>query len=469
MKDYLQRIHEASFRILAKTGIRFMHSEILEILRRNGIQVSGEIAYFTEEQIWKWIGKAPSHFGVYARNDAHDMVIGGETTEFAMAYGAPFILDMEGVKRDALFEDFGNFLKLVQQCEYFKVNGGLLVQPSDFDFEHMFPVLLYATAMYSDKCLMNGSRSHIEGKRVMDMLGILFGSKKELIDKPRIMTIINSLSPLQFDSHMLEMLLVCADYGQPVLITPAVMAGTTGPVTLAGTIALSNAETLAGIAVAQMIREGMPVVYGFMSSISDLRIGNIGRGSPEEAICASLGARLARMYGLPSRGGGTTTDSVCVSVQSGYESMMQMLVSCQERINLILHSAGFLGSDAAMSYDQFVIDLEIMGMIKRYMQWIEVNELTLALDVIHEVGPGGEFLTHDHTYDNYRNEQWIPELGLRGPVLDGMPYDKLWDNIVRKKENLLSGYRIPDLDPGIKTDLCTYLIDNGYDPERVEI
>lgn len=469
MKDYLQRIHEASLEILKKTGVRFMHSEILDVLQKNGVQVSGEVAYFTEEQIWEWVGKAPTHFSVHARNEAHDMLIGGETTEFAMAYGAPFILDMEGVKRDALYEDYSNFLKLVQQCQYFKVNGGLLVQPSDLDYDHLFPILLYATVLHSDKCLMNGSRSHIEGRRVLDMLEILFGSKQELIQKPRIMTIINSLSPLQYDSHMLEMLLLCAEYGQPVLVTPAVMAGTTGPVTLAGTIALSNAETLAGIAVAQMLREGTPVVYGFMSSISDLRVGNIGRGSPEEAICASLGARLARKYELPSRGGGTTTDSVCVSVQSGYESMMNMLVSCQERINLILHSAGFLGSDAAMSYDQFVIDLEIMGMIKRYMQWIEVNELTLALDVIDEVGPGGEFLTHDHTYDNYRNEQWIPELSLRGPVLDGMPYDKLWDNIVRKKENLMSSYHIPDLDPEIKADLRAYLKDNGYDPDCAEI
>ena len=141
-----------------------------------------------------------------------------------------------------------------------------MVTPSDLHTQPLYPVMLYLALLYSDKCLFGGLGGLDESIAIMDMLKIVYGDKEELIKKPRIVTIISPLSPLQFDRAMLDSMITYADYGQPIIVAPAVMAGTTGPVTLAGTIALSNAESLAGIAVSQMIREGSPVIYGSASS-----------------------------------------------------------------------------------------------------------------------------------------------------------------------------------------------------------
>jgi trimethylamine--corrinoid protein Co-methyltransferase len=256
---------------------------------------------------------------------------------------------------------------------------------------------------------------------------------------------INTLSPLQVDFNSLEMLMQYVRNGQPTMISPCVMAGTTGPVTLAGTIALANAEALAGIALAQMIRPGVPVVYGFQSTAADLRTGGICIGGPERSLCITYGARLARAYGLPSRGGGADNDAVDLSGQSGYESMMSMLVTRFEKINFVLHSIGMSASFAAVSYEQFIFGLEIMGMIERYKRGIKINPETLALDVIKEAGIGGEFLTKKHTLRHMRKELHVPLISHR--VRIGLAYDDqmMKQDIQLKLRRMLAEYQRPDL------------------------
>ncbi|MFZ5945215.1 MAG: trimethylamine methyltransferase family protein [Bacillota bacterium] len=458
MSHDLIKIHQGSMNILEKTGIRLDHPEVIEIVKRNGIKTAGEVAYFTENQVMHWVGKAPQCFTVYARNPQYNMTFGADHIEFAPGYGAPMMADFDGVKRSAFFKDYINLVKLVHQSSFFNVNGGILVQPADLHPNHSFPLMLYTAITLSDKCLMGGAGGFEESEIVMDMLGITFEGKEFLPEKPRILGLISTSSPLQLSKKSLETILVFAKYGQPVIISPAPMAGTTGPITLAGHLVLANAEALAGIVVTQMIRESTPVIYGVQGSNADMRTCCSCAGSPDSALIVAYCARLAKMYGLPCRSGGIKNDAKSIDVQSGYESMMLLMVSCQEKINFIIHSAGILDTFMAMSYEKFIVDLEIIGMLKHFLKDIQIDEDRLGFDVINEVGPCGEFLTTTHTLKFLHSEHWMPAISLRGTMLPyEKPQEKIKTNILKKKEAMLKSYQRPEIDVSTIRYLEKYL------------
>ena len=466
--DKLKRIHDTSLRILGEIGIRLFHPEVLDIVREKGIKVSGATAFFQPDQVMEWVNKAPPEFTLYARNPTYNIVIGGNRIECAAGYGCSTIIEAHGHRRDAILQDYVTFAKLVHQSNHFNINGGILAQPCDIDPNNGHLVMLYAAVTHSDKCILGVPGSGNKIQQVMDMMAIVFGGKRALLEKPRVLTLINPISPLQMDEMGLQSILVAARHHQPLIISPAPAAGMTGPISMAGNIALGAAEALAGTAICQMIVEGTPVIFGLQPFGTDLRTGSISIGSPMYAIQGGYSAKLARSYGLPSRGGGTANDAKSVSVQSGYESMLSMLTSFQNGINLIIHSAGMLDSFAGMSYEQFVVDLEIISMVKFYHKGIEVDEEALSVHVIKEVGPGGQFLTTDDTFNKFQTHSWDPEISLRGTFAGKTPDHELRDNIDNKLQEMLGNYKQPGLDDSIRKELERYLIDAGVDRAVIE-
>jgi trimethylamine--corrinoid protein Co-methyltransferase len=469
MGDILKKIHNASVRILEEIGIRLHNPEVIDLLKQNGIEVDGQTALFEEKQIMHWINKAPGRFTLYARNPDHDMFIGGDSTEYAAGYGTPTIVAPDGSRRSATLEDYITFLKLVDQSEYFNINGGILVQPCELPSIYSNPAMMYATLTHSDKCILGLPGTAGEVEHIMNMGAIIFGGKDEFIKRPHIATMVSTFSPLQIDHIALQTMLVCARHKQPLIISPAPAAGTTGPIMMAGNISLANAEALAAIAITQVINEGAPVVYGLQSYAADMASGNISIGSPGYSIQAKYCAQLAKLYGLPSRTGGTNTDAKGVSVQSGYESMMSMLLACQNKVNLIIHSAGILDSFAATSYEQFIVDLEIISMIEFYLADIETDPEDFSFDVIREVGIGGQFITTRHTLERCRKDSWHPEIGLRGYLVKGSPNKQLFANIARKMQKMLDSYEKPMLPPDILEALYEYTVKiEGVDKSIIE-
>ena len=468
MRPSLQKIHDTSMTILRDVGMRFHHAEILELLRSNGVRLEGQTAFFTENQIMDRLGQAPGSFTLHARNPAHSIAIGGDRTHYAPGYGAVFIGQGDGSFRQALLKDYIKLAKLLHCSPLLKVNGGILVQPGDIPSEEAPPLLHYCATLLTDKCLLTASGGPAAVEMVMDLQAIVAGGREALNARPQIIVPVNTLSPLQMDFNSLEMLLQFARNGQPTMISPCVMAGTTGPVTLAGTIALANAEALAGIALTQMVRPGVPVIYGLQSTAADPRTGGICIGGPERSLCIAYGARLARAYGLPSRGGGADNDAIDLSEQSGYESMMSMLITRFEKINFVLHSLGMSASFAAVSYEQFIFGLEILGMIERYKRGIKVDSETLALETIKEAGIGGEFLTKAHTLRHLRRELYVPEISHRARV--GLVYDEkmMKQNIELKLQRMLAGHRRPDLSPHTLEQMRSYLADRKIDTGPVD-
>lgn len=469
MDRTLQKIHATAVRILSEIGIRLMHPEVLDLLRQHGIRVEGDRAFFTEDQVMRWVQKAPSEFTLHARNPRHDMTIGGDHAECAPGYGCPTIIAADGSRRDALLKDYLTFAKLVHQSPEFNINGGILVQPNDVDAATSHLVMLYAGLLASDKCLM-GVPGHADAiGATMSLLSLLFGGETAFAAKPRVLTMISTISPLVIDAMALDSVLVCARHNQPMIISPAPAAGTTGPVDLAGNVALAAAEALACIAVAQMAREGVPVIFGLQSYGADLRTGNISIGSPAYALQAGCCAGLARRYGLPSRAGGATTDAPAVTVQSGYESMLAISTAFENRINLMVHSAGILDRFAGMSYEQFMVDVELIRMVRFYRRGITLEtEADLAFDVIRAVGPGGQFLTQVDTMKKCRTHAWLPAFtGIRARESKS-PGDQLLSDIRARMDKTLADYQPPLLDAAIVKELDRFLVQEaGVTPQTL--
>jgi trimethylamine--corrinoid protein Co-methyltransferase len=468
MRPSLQKIHDASMEILRTVGMRFQHPEALALLGDHGVRLQGDTAYFTENQVMDWVHKAPASFTLYARNPKNNIVIGGDRTHYAPAYGAVHIVQRNGNFRSPLLQDFVRFAKLIHQSRCFRVNGGLLVQPADVVPQQAPLILLYCAMRLSDKGLIGITAEPEYTKRLLELLAILVGGRRELIEKPWVIVPINTFSPLQVDHFSLDNLLQYVRHHQPTMISPCVMAGISGPVTLAGTIALANAEALAVIALTQMLNSGVPVLYGFQSTAADLRFGNIAIGCPERSLCISYGAKLARSYGLPSRGGGADNDAFEASEQIGYESMMAMMVTRFAKVNFVLHSAGMAASFAAMSYDQFVFGLEILGMIERYKRGVKVNPETLALDVIKRIGIGGHFIADPHTHKFCRKEFYIPEISHRGRADPTIDKNSLERKLQRKLEAMLANYDKPNLDQQTGSEMQSFLADHDIDTDTLE-
>jgi trimethylamine--corrinoid protein Co-methyltransferase len=265
-------------------------------------------------------------------------------------------------------------------------------------------------------------------------------------------------------------MLAAASHHQPLIISPSPAAGTTGPIDLAANISLATAEALAAITIVQLIHPGTPVLFGLMCLGADLRTGSVAYGSPAFSLQARYTAALARRYRLPSRFGGTLTDAPSLSPQCGYESMLNLLSNVQNGVNLIAHGAGTMGSVAAMSYEKFIIDLEIIDMVKYYCGDLSVDEDTLNLDVIREVGPGGLFLSSRDTLEKCRTRAWDASVGLRRSSGMGEQQERLYRRIAERQRLLLEAYSKapPAMEASLVAALDDYMLEQGVEREHLE-
>lgn len=438
----VQKIHEATLRILERTGVQFVHPDAQRILREHGVRMENDVAFFTPDQVMEWVGKAPSSFLFEAIDPKNNLVIG----DGHWARGVTIVtnlIDRDGVQRDATIEDYLKIQKLYEANPNIGFNGGMTVDPVGIPPQWNDLVLNYASLCHSAKPLYTAGGNYEEMEAVIEMTRTRFGyTEDELRQHCVLVGLSNPNTPLLATEDMTETILTFGKYRQPVVICSAAMAGTTSPVTIAGTITVTNAEVLAGIILAEMANPGTPVIYGTASTAADLRSCAIAIGAPESALCVKYGAELAKFYGVPSRGGGTLSDANIFSPQCGYEGALTYYVSRKHGINLMLHSAGVMNGYLSMSYDKLLLDFEIQEHIDRYLADIEVNEDTIPEDVIDEVGHGGEYLTQEHTYDYMREQLLTPHLASRGSQSDPQTFYKNVDKYMAK---LLDAYEKPEI------------------------
>lgn len=399
----IQAIHGTSMKLLSDVGIHFPADEALAIFKKHGVKIDGQTVFLSEDQVMNAIATVPSQFTIFSRNPNRNVVIGNGMPVFAPGLGAPFLIDPDVGKRSATIADYHNLVRLVHALPNQDLSGHLLVMPSDIPSQFAHLEMILASILHSDKALMGSTDGREAARNTIKMAEILFDGD---LDQPVVMGMINPLSPLGYSPDMINALMVYARECQPLTIATLVMAGSTGPITLAGVLAQQNAEILAGIALAQMIQPGTPVIYGSTSTNMDMRSGGLSIGSPELSLCTSAHTQLARFYGLPSRSGGALTDSSIADAQAGFESMFGLLTSINSGTDFILHSAGILSSYMAISFEKLVLDDEMIGMLRQFMRGIEVTPETLGYEVIANVGHDGHFLGEDHTLERCHTEFW---------------------------------------------------------------
>ncbi|MDR2517185.1 MAG: trimethylamine methyltransferase family protein [Spirochaetaceae bacterium] len=449
-------IHDNSMRILEEIGVVFEYEPACEVFRKKGMKVDDNRVYFKRGFVEEMVKCAPAEFTLHARNPKHNLVCGGNNVIYMPGYGAPFILEPGRKKRNATKKDYDNFVKLAGASRHLHMTGGNVVEPTDLPESTRHLQMTLSHILNSDKCFMGSSLGYHNAMDTIEMTAILHGRMEVIRKKPALICLINSLTPLKFDARMLGAQMAYAETGQAVVIASLVMSGSTGPATLAGALSLQNAEVLAGIALSQAINPGTPVVYGSTSAIADMKSILLSIGNPEGALFTSASAQLARWYGVPSRGGGGLSDSKEADIQAGYESMMTLFAASLSGINFVLHTAGILQFFSAMSYEKFIVDDEMAGMILRYREGFDTSdEEKLAFDVIRDVGPGGNFLTAEHTVMNFREEFFLPVFADKAQFDDNWTASYTAPEMRARKiwQERLASYTPPALDAGIRENL----------------
>jgi trimethylamine--corrinoid protein Co-methyltransferase len=454
----IQRVHNASMHILGKLGIAFYDEEAREILAAHGARVDGDMVYMDEALVMEHVAKAPSEFTQLARNPQNNVTLGGARSVFAPVYGPPFVADKDRGRRKATLEDFQNFVKLAYQSPYIHHSGGTVVEPNDMPVPTRHLDMLYSHIKYSDKAFMGSVTDPANAADSVAMAELIFG-REQMQKTPALLSLINVSSPRRYDDRMLGCLKVYAKARQAIIITPFLMAGAMSPASIAGTLALQNAEALAGVALVQMINPGSPVIYGSFMTNLDLQSGATVFGSPESQLTLLAVAQMAQRYGLPFRSGGTFTSAKIPDAQSGYESVQVMLPAVLAQTNFVLHAAGWLESGLTAGYEKFVIDSELLGMIHRWAQGIDFSDEAFAMDALEEVPVGGHFLGAQHTMRHFRTAFHRPQL------FDYEAYETWSDKggedtytlANRRWKTLLAAYQPPALDPVLDQELRTFM------------
>jgi trimethylamine--corrinoid protein Co-methyltransferase len=457
----VERIHAASMEILAEVGIQVHYQTARELFAQAGAEVDEEtFAVKIPEKLIRWaVDQAPESFSLYGRDPVFQLDIGPEQTVPVFAgLGTPTrVIDLETREvRSALYQDVLDHIVLIDSCENIH-NSQMDVWPDDVPMTSIHSEAIWAWAHHSRKAFGMGCYGYLPSWDMMRMMSIAVGGKDELRKRPRFLAICSVVSPLQMDQAQAEGLLICAEYGQPVAMSPEGIAGATAPVTLAGLLAQENAAILAHIALAQIFRPGTPVLYGTVSTVSNMRYGTVALGAPETGLITAGSTQLARYYGLHIRSVGGTTEAKRPDFQAGFERMGTLLPAVLAGVNLIT-CAGTLDGTMIEDHALLLLDDEVCGAALRIARGIDVNEASLALDVIKKVGFSGNYLDQDHTADCFRDELYIPKM------LDREPYD-VWekggkriamDRARERARQILDQHQPYSLDPAVEAELDNF-------------
>ncbi len=403
-------VHDRSMQILEEAGIAFYEEESLAILRAHGADVGDDsVVRFGRDLVMEYVAKAPEQYEWTARNPEKSVTIGGDHVVFSPVVGPPFVSDMARGRREGTAEDLVNFIKMSQASPYIHNLGSEICVPGDIPMHerHLEQMLLQMT--YGDKPTMGAYGIGLMAQDSVDMMKVIMG--EEVLSKHYLHCIINVSSPRRLDDRMLSVIRSYAAANQIVNVTPFILSGAMGPISILGTVAQLNAETLAGIVFTQMVNPGTPCVYGSFQAIIDLQSGAPVFGAPESQLALYLSAQMARHYQLPFRAAGSYASSKVIDAQGAYEAVLAMFPSMLVRPNFVLHAAGWLENGLVAGYEKFVLDCEMLGMMTRYLEGVSWDEDEWAMQsLLHDVQPGGHHLGTSHTMRHMKTAFYRAEL-----------------------------------------------------------
>ena len=457
--DQVAAIHEAALTVLARQGMRVLHAPARDLYARAGATVDDRIVCFDPGMFAPLIAGVPASFALEARNPARNLRVGGNVCVYASVGGPAYVMDNDRGRRDGTFAEMCDYLRLVQSLNVLHQEGGGPFEPMDLPANTRHLDIYHAQIRHLDKSWQTQTLGRPRTMDGIEMAAIMLGTTPEgLVGRPVLMGIINTNTPLQLDIPMAEGLIALAEHGQVNVITPFTLAGAMAPVTVAGALVLQHAEALAGIALTQIVRPGVPVMYGGFTSNVDMRSGSPAFGTPEYTKAAQASGQLARHIGVPFR-----SSNVCaaneVDAQAAWESQMALWGALMGGAHVLEHGAGWLHGGLTASFEKLILDAEMLQMMDAYFEPLATDPAALALDAIAEVGPAGHFFGAAHTMERYGTAFHAPMVSnwdnhpnwlLKGSVDARTRANQVW-------KEMLAAAEMPPLDPGIDEALADYV------------
>lgn len=457
--ESLERIHAQGLRILAEVGTEVHSPTMIDQLAAAGQRVEGTRVFWDSDFIMSQLALAPPSVEVVGRDLQRSVSIGGGSLVHTPVGGSPFVSDGERGRREGTLSDYIELVKLGHAADELPLLQSGTTEAQDLSYLSRHLEMDYAIIRWSGKPFILYGTSGPKTRDGIALAAIAAGGVDELQRMPRVLGIVNPNSPLVWDELMVDTLVALAEVSQPVAITPFLLAGASAPVSLAAGISLLVAETLSGVAMAQLVRPGAPCILGTFFNGVDMRSGGPSPGLPESVMATLVGGQLARRYGLPLRGGGGLCAGMVLDAQSATESAMSLWATYIAECDLVLHAAGWLEGGLTASYEKFALDLEVIRMFERMREGIVVDDAQLAFDVIADVGPGGLFLAHQHTLERFRTDLFM------SPLFRAMAYPT-WEkqgsrttDVIATDEwkSLLESYEDPGIDESLDAELRGYV------------
>jgi trimethylamine--corrinoid protein Co-methyltransferase len=406
----LEEIHLASLEILRRTGVRVYDAEALALLQEAGCTVTDEtLVRFPAAVVETALLYAPSRVVLCSRTGEPRLYLEGHRTYFGTGSDLPNTRDLEtGERRPAVLADVEKTARLADWLPNLDFVMSMAL-PSDVPVatsdRHSFLAMVENTA----KPLVFTAWDEVGLADIIAMAQTVAGGPAELALKPFLLAYLEPVSPLQHSGEVMQKVLMMADHGLPFVYAPGPVDGASAPVTPAGSLVMANAEVLSGLVVAQLRRKGTPFVWGSGSGPMDMRTTVGTYASPEFMLhCMGMAEMAHYYYQVPVWGFSGCADSKLPDTQAGIESALWILWTALSGANLV-HDVGYIESGLTCSYEMMVIGDEIISFVRRLLAGIELRPETLALEVIDQVGPGGEFISTDHTADHFR-QVWYPRV-----------------------------------------------------------
>ncbi|KMW60292.1 trimethylamine methyltransferase MttB-like protein [Candidatus Rhodobacter oscarellae] len=454
----VERIDAASMRILEDVGVVFRDEIALEDWRRAGADVRGETVHLDRGLVRELIATIPAQYTIHARNPDKSLPFGGDRSIFVPMTGAPYLRDLDDVRRAPTLDDLANFHKLSHMLPALHSSAHHIVEPMDHPISHRHLRITYSSMRHSDKTFMGMTTSPKNAEDVMEMCAILFG--EDFLEDHAVCTgNCNGNSPLVWDETMLGAMRAFARRKQPVLCSPFVLGGANTPASVAPTVAQLNAEALSALAYTQVVRKGAPAIYGHYLSTVSMKSGAPMAGTPEISLMNYMIGQMARYYGVPWRSSNTLGGAKTFDAQAGYESATTLMSVLHAGCNYVWHSAGWNEAGMHCSVAKFVVDAEQCAMGYRMAEGVRWDDFDEALTAVKDIGPGGHYLGHPHTLENFQRAFFMPELfdnnAIEQWAAEGSV--EITERALAYAKALLKDYEQPMLDPGVDEALLDYI------------
>ena len=458
----VEQIHEASLRILKETGVKVSSEKVRKLLADNGAEVDGDIVKIPKPMVEEAVRRAPREITLGARDPKCDLKIPAGEFPFMSTTGtSPFVDDFEtGERRKATSSDLKDFALV---CDYLDTVDFFwpVVVPHDVppplqDFQSLVIAL-------------RNNRKHFQGDSMTEktaqwqvrVASAIVGGEAELRKRPIFSTINCTVAPLTFEKGSSEAMVVLARAGIPIAPMTMVLGGTTAPVTLAGILAMANAEELASLVIIEYANPGAPMIYCSEASPANMKTGSIDYEAPEYPLIGAGCGQMARFYGLPDfvadispadRLSEPVPPEPREDTMADFEStVLGMALNWMARTD-IAASFGSVDSAISAALDKLVLDAEAYEHARAYLRRFEVNDDTLALDVIHKVGPGGHFLDKKHTLEHFKKEIWSRELSDTF-ILDAAVKGSFIEKAQAKVREILAMHKAPPMEEGMDKEV----------------